>query len=318
LLSEARSIAAISCHEDLLKIIRTLLEDPLVTRSKLKSELFKLQINGLRTASDQDLAIDLAVKIMTMLDGDLRHTNHAELEDGNHGTLWLEESFASFLKGSLPSLDCLEHSEPESDVLRQAIESLSGHSLIKHAQLEFQGTDNIRDHLKLDRKSGVVYIYHHAAFLKECLRATREFNGNSTNALLPRQICLELLDSVQKVLFPVWIDRSRALLKSLVIDLRLDPEILQYDAKLIRREDEQETRFVYFGTRLKILYAELNCPQPRDSLGKWLERKSHNRHVMLATLIGVIVAVLLGIFALALSAFQAWIAWQQWKHPTNG
>jgi hypothetical protein len=36
---------------------------------------------------------------------------------------------------------------------------------------------------------------------------------------------------------------------------------------------------------------------------------------MLATLAGVIIAVVLGIASLAVNAYQAWLQYQSWKHP---
>jgi hypothetical protein len=38
---------------------------------------------------------------------------------------------------------------------------------------------------------------------------------------------------------------------------------------------------------------------------------------MLATLIGVIVAIILGRLGLKVGIFQAWVAYQQWKHPVS-
>ena len=63
------------------------------------------------------------------------------------------------------------------------------------------------------------------------------------------------------------------------------------------------------------LYEEILNPRPRNLIEKWAERRSGARYVMIATLIGVAIAVLLGVLALILSAFQAWVAYQAWKHP---
>jgi hypothetical protein len=55
-------------------------------------------------------------------------------------------------------------------------------------------------------------------------------------------------------------------------------------------------------------------PTPKG-FEKWFERKSGARYVMMATIAGVILAILLGIASLALGAYQAWIGYQQWQHP---
>lgn len=63
------------------------------------------------------------------------------------------------------------------------------------------------------------------------------------------------------------------------------------------------------------LYEEIENPSPDGLFEKWLERRSGARYVMLATLIGVLFAVLLGILSLVASIFQAYISYQAWKHP---
>lgn len=53
------------------------------------------------------------------------------------------------------------------------------------------------------------------------------------------------------------------------------------------------------------LFDEIENPKPRSLLEVWLDKRSKARHVMMATLVGVIIAVLLGIFGLAVGIFQA-------------
>jgi hypothetical protein len=36
---------------------------------------------------------------------------------------------------------------------------------------------------------------------------------------------------------------------------------------------------------------------------------------MMATLIGVMIAIMFGMVGIALSSYQAWLAYQQWQHP---
>jgi len=40
---------------------------------------------------------------------------------------------------------------------------------------------------------------------------------------------------------------------------------------------------------------------------------------MMATVIGVIIAILLGLASLGVGGYQAWVGYQQWQHPiSNG
>lgn len=109
--------------------------------------------------------------------------------------------------------------------------------------------------------------------------------------------------------------KSRSLLQSLVSTASFDPDCLRFESASIRTSDERDISYFYLGTRLADLYEELENPTPRGWMEKWLERKSGARYALLATLIGVISAVILGMAGLAVGCYQAWIAYQQWKHP---
>ena len=65
------------------------------------------------------------------------------------------------------------------------------------------------------------------------------------------------------------------------------------------------------------LYDEIENPRPRGLIEKWIERRSGARYVMMATLIGVMIAVVMGFLGLVVAIFQAWITYQQWKYPIS-
>jgi uncharacterized membrane protein YdfJ with MMPL/SSD domain len=73
--------------------------------------------------------------------------------------------------------------------------------------------------------------------------------------------------------------------------------------------------YPYLRDRLLDLCDEVENPKARGYVEKWFERRSGARYVMMATFIGVIFAVILGMLSLAVSIFQAWVGYQQWKHP---
>jgi len=136
---------------------------------------------------------------------------------------------------------------------------------------------------------------------------------------LPRTMTLEVLDTIQVILFPRGDAKSQALLESLIASKHggFDPDVLRSELSTIRDPSEPEClRYEYFGQRLADLREEINHPVVRG-MQKWFERKSTPRYVMMATLAGVCFAIALGLLALGLSGFQAWIAWQQWKHPVH-
>lgn len=73
----------------------------------------------------------------------------------------------------------------------------------------------------------------------------------------------------------------------------------------------------YWGARLDDLFEHMQNPTPKSYVEKWIERRSGARYVMMATLGGVVFAVILGMLGLAVSIFQAWVGYQQWQHPVN-
>lgn len=95
-------------------------------------------------------------------------------------------------------------------------------------------------------------------------------------------------------------------------------DCLRLESSFIRKPEEREISYHFFGARLAELYNELENPRPRGMLQKWLERRSAARHTMLIALTGILLALLLGIATLAVSIYQAWISYQAWKRPVDG
>ncbi len=96
-----------------------------------------------------------------------------------------------------------------------------------------------------------------------------------------------------------------------------DPDLLRADSRQYRRPDEKTVDFRYWGDRLDELFEQMETPLPSGYFERWMERRSGARYVMMATLGGVVIAVLLGALSLAVSIFQAWVGYQQWRHPVN-
>jgi hypothetical protein len=137
----------------------------------------------------------------------------------------------------------------------------------------------------------------------------------SISGALPRQLVLEVLDSIQGVFFPLSKPGSKRLLQSLVQSCSLDPDVVNFEFSSIREFGEENIAYIFLADRLSDLYNEVRNPRPRGWLERQMERKSGARYMMMATLIGVTFAVLLGMASLAVSSYQTWIAYQAWQHP---
>lgn len=130
-----------------------------------------------------------------------------------------------------------------------------------------------------------------------------------------RRLALETLDSLQ-LLFPLDPD-SQALLRSLVSKESFDPDCLRFGSASYRRINENNIPYQYWGSRLMDLFDEIENPKPRGFVQTWLDQKSKARHIMLATLAGLFIAILLGFLGLIVAIVQTWISYQAWKHPVS-
>ncbi|KAK3941437.1 hypothetical protein QBC46DRAFT_382688 [Diplogelasinospora grovesii] len=324
--------------------------------------------------SDKDRSFDLAARIMTMINFNpsLNRDNSLDSLDTIENNspdvfssrasrlLWpgnepLPEALAGLFperyhRSSMRHHHKLQQQEREAAIIGGDL--LSAANLSRVAGLQFRGTSDLRSHLKLDQRAGVVYIFHYTSVLKEHLLASkedreREVRGilNRTRRCLPRCLALETLYTLER-LFPPHDSKSQALLRTLVSKQGFDPDCVRChsgtapyrcaeddeDAEAVFEEDPRPSdgegklgqwymnrltayKYSIWASRLLDLCDEIENPRPRRPLGAWLERRSKSRHVMMATVVGVGAAVVLGVLSLAVSIFQAWIAYQQWKNP---
>lgn len=310
-------------HEDLWNAIRILKSNPNLTRAELAQKLNsgKLDLVATRDLSDLQAETTLVVQVLIMVDCSALHHSSDRLEKGGSRIHWKDDiPFSKYLQdifstGTHPFL-----SYPDSYETGAIKSDLKATKLQKRLGVTFRETHDLRNHLRLYRKENVLEIYHHAAFLKEQLRLTRADDKSSpassaATGVLPRQLVLEVLESLQGILFPLSDRKSKRLLQRLVCTNGFDPEITRFEFASIRRAEEENIPFVYLADRLSELHNESQNPQPRSWLQRRMERWSGARYMMMATLIGVIFAVLLGIGSLILSSYQTWIAYQAWQHP---
>jgi hypothetical protein len=156
-------------HEDLLEIFEELKSNPEVTRTGLLEKLFIDR----PVRNDQERAINIAVRVMMMVNCSTSRQSSVILEHGSQQVPWGKDvTFAEFITSIFPKTD-----HPSIDDIK---DNLRATRLKKRAGLRFEPTDDLRNHLKLDRKRAVVEIFHHTAFLKEQLRLTKDKPRNIT------------------------------------------------------------------------------------------------------------------------------------------
>ncbi|KAK4652682.1 hypothetical protein QC762_501100 [Podospora pseudocomata] len=311
-------------HQDLHHAILQLKANPDLTRAELCDFIANQGAHRELRRSNLLNASSLVVNVLTMIDCSALYQSPDRLETGTYRLHWKDDVlFSKYIQDLFPTTShpILSFNESLSSIEMKS--ELRAVKLQKRLRMRFRDTHDIQDHLKWDRNQNTLEIYHHTAFLKEQLRLTKSDGDFSlpSNSIrvgaLPRQLVLEILDSLQSIIFPLSEPKSKRLLRSLTERYSLDPDIQHLEVSAIRKTGEESIEYVFLADRLAELHNELQTPRPRGWLGRRLERKSGARYMLMATLCGVAFAVLLGMASLAVTCYQTWVAYQAWQHPVS-
>jgi hypothetical protein len=298
---------ALSCHEDLLWLMRKIQHSRDVAREALLRECFEThQPTSGRppTSIDQNRAFNIAASLLFMMDFGIMHGGGNNCDRNTPLIPWRDRLSAKlFLAEAFPEAR-------DSAEVRNAAVDLTASQLKKHGKLQLKATNDIRSHLVLDHEERTVWIFHHTTMLRESLKCGE---GDEEACMLPRKLILEVLDTLHLVLFPPN-PASYKLLDQLVRRHGFDSGLLAYASASYRNSVDSESSYSYFGGRLLALHNEMQSPRPHGWLQERLGRK-RDTYMLMATMIGVFIAVLIGLLSLAVSCFQAWVGYQQWKHP---
>ncbi|KAI1372763.1 hypothetical protein F4677DRAFT_241137 [Hypoxylon crocopeplum] len=321
------SVLTLRTHSDLQRVIESIKSYPNKPRLQLTKEHFghyeTWDSQGL-PSDDENRAFNLATRVMTMLQCSVEGQSDGLLEAGSQPTIWRsDQSFNQFINSAIPKRSQVSfesHNDTSPSIILPS-SSITAKRLKTVAKLKLIPTDDVRDHLLLNERNGTVAVYHYTSVLKEHLGISQDQDARTSSeqaaaqyTALPGQLLTETLNSLKYVLFPIE-PESQSILRSLVARDGFDPDNCGVDASSWKPLEGEPLRYEYWGARLMRLYDELEHPTPRGFLESWLERRSGARYVMFVTLIGVLIAIMLGILSLAVSIFQAWVSWQQWQHP---
>ena len=166
---------ALRTHDDLFEILRQLKLMPEMPRAELTGLVFQKRAPLTPPAADKERALDLAVKTMTMVNCSARREPFGQLEHGPHQIPWPSDvAFEQYIINIFPITDNPSLNDDESKTSTRIKSFLRARKLKKHIGLKFQPTDNLGRHLKLDRRTNTIEIYHHTALIKEHLRLTKD------------------------------------------------------------------------------------------------------------------------------------------------
>ncbi|KAH7396063.1 hypothetical protein BKA64DRAFT_724263 [Cadophora sp. MPI-SDFR-AT-0126] len=312
---------------NILAVIRALKNDPSLTRNTL----YALDLSTPSPSLERELAINinskaaaihLGVHLMLMIDCSVAERYPADYNiAGVRPLKWNdEESFPGFVERAfryselrIPSINFnsdfdLEFEGRESDI--------TAFSLQTYGHLRFVPTDNLIEHLLLDIRRREVKIFHHTPFLKAQLRVSMSkpletpVSECLTMGILPPQLLLETLYSIQSILFPSHDEDLAFVLDRLLKSGTFDPDMCVYEGP--GREDPEHIRYRYWGARLSRLYDVARNPEPTSGMQRWLERNAKERNVLYIGIIALVLNAVFGLLIVAISCFQAWISWRAW------
>ena len=295
-------------HRDLLAIVKVIRENAIVSKKDLM-EGYYVGPRDLVPVPDQEKAFNLAVSVLLYVNCGMPNDCADTLEDSADAVPWiLGESVIAFIDGLFVKRVVV-------GVDPVPTPALTAKSLMSKAGLRFEATDDLHSHLKLGLGNRTIFVYDSTSVLEEMLAATKQ---SSQDSRPPRALLLEVLHTTYKILFPPGRE-SEGFASYLARKHGFQKNFLRYKIHSLERDDDPEIDYSYLGDRLVELQNELKDPSPRS----WFERlfegdtKSAERRMLMATTIGVFTAVTIGLFGLVIAGFQAWVGYQQWKHPVQ-
>lgn len=305
--------SVLNSHDDLLAVVRALKAHMDWTRTELSTHCFAAlssQPDDQLTRLDQAQAIDLAASVVFSINCD--HTDATR--KGVEPFTWRPNVKAGEV------LQVALRSSTESPMLavvkastkQNLSDTLNAATLVRNITgLRFETTDDLRCHLQFDARSRVLQVFQSTAMLKEVLRASQT---DPNACAIPREVALEVCDTIYDVLFPMN-NASQKILSRLISKHGFDKDLQRYFPEGRQFDTEYDDACPFFGHRLAILLDEMRDPSPAN----WFERlfdkgeKSVERRMFMATMIGVFITAISSVLSLIVSSYQAYLGYQQLK-----
>ncbi|OCK75288.1 hypothetical protein K432DRAFT_409162 [Lepidopterella palustris CBS 459.81] len=297
IIDELREPSPVS-HEDVLKIVELLKANPRATWTEANPRV-REQNEPSMTTSKINNAINIAVQAIIMVDCAARDRHSTTYEVDNYRPIsWeLSESFLDF-------------------------NALKAWKLKKRLAVTFRITDDLAEHLLYDSHHNVLYLFHQTAFLKAHLERSRThlsmdcgLEDSLKFGILPPQLLVETLHSLQAVLFPIMDDKSADILTALIRKIGFDSDCNQYDGYMRFKEPPEDFIYQYWGERLARLEELIMRRDPRNKMERWFRWHTTDMNFLVVALLALAISIVVGLITITVTCVQTWIAWQAWKHP---
>ncbi|KAM5345063.1 hypothetical protein ACJ41O_010925 [Fusarium nematophilum] len=152
-------------HDDILTAARMLKSNNSLTLDDARQRL-QSQLHVKRSRREIGFAISVAVQAMLMIDSDIEDYRGPDFRIGNHQhASWRAgETFSDFVARSFPKIP-REHQHRVALALDDK-KLMKAWKLKERLGISFKGTDNLADHLLFDPGNNILYLFHHAAYLR--------------------------------------------------------------------------------------------------------------------------------------------------------
>jgi len=105
------------------------------------------------------------------------------------------------------------------------------------------------------------------------------------------------------------------ILQRLIKKKDFDEACCIHEGYKVFRDTAEDFQYMYWGERLAMLHDLVLGRPPQTSFQRWIRWQTSESNSFLIAISALVISIVVGIFSLGLSGFQAWVAWQAWKYP---
>lgn len=172
-------------HEDIIKAAAILKQKSHLTLGAIREKL-KTEVSPRYSIDQLNFLLEFTMQAMLMIDAVAPDTKPYKV--GRHQfTLWSEgESLLDFVTRCFPQV-----SAERRDLIGQVVadkRSLKAWKLKKRLHITFEATDNLANHLLFDSHKRIIYVFHHAGYLKAHLNLWQQSGADARNVGITRAI----------------------------------------------------------------------------------------------------------------------------------
>jgi len=153
-------------HDTILTAATMLKKDTKLTPDTARSALQQHLLEG-DPLGEFEFVMNMAVQAMFMIDANLNNSHSAKytnIEKYRYPSWAPSECFVDFVNRCFPQVSTERRSKVE--MVLEDKKSLKAWKLEGRLGIVFRGTDNLADHLLFTPDNRVLYLFHHAAYLK--------------------------------------------------------------------------------------------------------------------------------------------------------